>query len=788
MADLYGAVEVAMEGPRLSAQGQATLREIVNRQAVNQDLVQKDEQGWQITEAGRVYLRHADTGRTVPDLQWVETPAEIQDNIRTFWTTALGDDEDYEYFVYDSISGWVAPTKFAAFKAMTVEKYKEMKRLKPSKFRGGHGKKIHQIAQGPLSLEECPAGHAALAELLKRRPAKGWKRVLHAVGPEPGQESVLARFLAELQDEEIMLRGNVEGDQRRLYTPTMLLAAMVATARKTLTTWVNLRALFREMYCLLGLGEPDHPNRSELAGPFWEIVDEPLPEVLHTADPGPKRPGKRAVPSVIDFRPRVGVKPKWKFDDFSNEKHFLPAMARLGVPTGHPGVSWRIVGSDDKDCQTQALVSCSQTGLTPEVLLKALPRSWRETEDVVAVPVHWFTKPAFLPRGPKPPFVHTASLPLTSYSQDLAAAPTRSNEGRVIHWAGHRSECVADGRLRKLLVQTIIGTYFTDSQRTLLRTGFPELQGGNVPPIVDHSLARLAQELFLPLSFLEKIEMLLKDKRQVIFYGPPGTGKTYVARKLAQHFAETTNGQVEKVQFHPSYAYEDFVQGFRPRTKDGQTVFKLINGPLLRLAKKAAANPGTRNVLLIDELNRGNIAKIFGELYFLLEYRDEEMRLQYGAQPFKLPKDEFWIIGTMNTADRSIALVDAALRRRFHFVPFFPDREPIRGLLGRWLAANCQKMAWVAGLVERVNGMLDNRHLSIGPSHFLRRDLDQEKLAMVWEHSVIPYLQEQFFGQEERLVEFELERLRTGQSGSTVGDVTGLEMPSDLEASLDDAE
>ena len=90
-------------------------------------------------------------------------------------------------------------------------------------------------------------------------------------------------------------------------------------------------------------------------------------------------------------------------------------------------------------------------------------------------------------------------------------------------------------------------------------------------------------------------------------------------------------------------------------------------------------------MLVIDEINRGNLAKIFGELYFLLEYRDEEIMLQYGGQPFSLPKN-LLIIGTMNTADRSISHIDAALRRRFHFFPLFPDEEPIKGLLERYLA------------------------------------------------------------------------------------------------------
>ena len=137
------------------------------------------------------------------------------------------------------------------------------------------------------------------------------------------------------------------------------------------------------------------------------------------------------------------------------------------------------------------------------------------------------------------------------------------------------------------------------------------------------------------------------------------------------------------IKVHPSYAYEDFVEGYRPRLTNGQAAFALIHGPLLRIAEKARSTDA-RCVLLIDEINRGNVAKVFGDLYYLLEYRNEQISLQYSEQPFSLPKN-LWIIGTMNTADRSIALVDSALRRRFHFVPFYPDRPPVQGLLRPWL-------------------------------------------------------------------------------------------------------
>lgn len=154
------------------------------------------------------------------------------------------------------------------------------------------------------------------------------------------------------------------------------------------------------------------------------------------------------------------------------------------------------------------------------------------------------------------------------------------------------------------------------------------------------------------------------------------------------------------------------------------------------------------------------MAKVFGELYFLLEYRQEEIRLQYSDEPFSLPSN-LYILGTMNTADRSIALVDLALRRRFYFVPFFPDKPPVQGLLRRWLRRHRPQMEAVADLVDRANELLGNRLAAIGPSYFFDPRLDEEKLALIWEHAVLPYIAEQLFGGEDtRLDEFALDRLR----------------------------
>src|SRR6185312_10149303 len=152
----------------------------------------------------------------------------------------------------------------------------------------------------------------------------------------------------------------------------------------------------------------------------------------------------------------------------------------------------------------------------------------------------------------------------------------------------------------------------------------------------------------------------------------------------------SAGGEFELIQFHPSYSYEDFFEGFRPApTTDGSGVlYELTPGPLRRIAKAASEDLARPYVLIIDEINRGNIPKIFGELLFLLEYRRREVRLQYWPEAaFTLPENLF-LIGTMNTADRSIALVDAALRRRFYFVEFSPTKPPVSDVLARWLEAH----------------------------------------------------------------------------------------------------
>ncbi len=268
-------------------------------------------------------------------------------------------------------------------------------------------------------------------------------------------------------------------------------------------------------------------------------------------------------------------------------------------------------------------------------------------------------------------------------------------------------------------------------------------------------LDKLAGELLIDRSFLEDIEELLKDKRQVILYGPPGTGKTYLAREFAKTLAPD---RYTIVQFHPSSSYEDFFEGYRPdEGRDGSLTYGLKHGPLARLADRARSSPDQTHIMIIDEINRANLPKVLGELLYLLEYRDEKVQTLYRPDDgFALPPN-LWFIGTMNTADRSIALVDAALRRRFHFVPFFPDRWPIEDLLQRWLEAKGEP-TWVAELVAQVNDELKDElggsHLLLGPSYFMKENLDEQAVRRIWEYNIEPFIEDQFFDNHEQIDKF----------------------------------
>jgi 5-methylcytosine-specific restriction protein B len=299
-------------------------------------------------------------------------------------------------------------------------------------------------------------------------------------------------------------------------------------------------------------------------------------------------------------------------------------------------------------------------------------------------------------------------------------------------------------------------------------------------PALEHELEfpritdELADELLIDRQWLQDQADLLWDRRQMIFYGPPGTGKTYIARKLAGHLAEPA--AVKLVQFHPSYTYEDFFEGFRPVQGDNhQLTFDLRPGPFRQLVDAARQHPSDPYLLIIDEINRANLAKVFGELYFLLEYRDDAISLLYSAErEFTLPPNVF-VIGTMNTADRSIALVDAAMRRRFAFVELHPSEPPTAGLLASWLkrlaaTETVEHGLDAPGLLDVLNRRIDERDFAIGPSYLMRPEIyrTEDGLTRVWQTSILPLLEEHHYGSPREVLDrYRLDALRKALGNST---------------------
>ncbi|MET9145246.1 AAA family ATPase [Streptomyces sp. NPDC004042] len=340
-----------------------------------------------------------------------------------------------------------------------------------------------------------------------------------------------------------------------------------------------------------------------------------------------------------------------------------------------------------------------------------------------------------------------------------------SNLRRTVDWLprSHAYEQLPEEVQQKLSVQhdVVDLTGVLDALDQLTgRTEHPATTAPGQDPAAERpvqrelSLPRITEALASDLlvhdrAWLEEMRELLVDERQVVLYGPPGTGKTYLAMKLAEYFGGGPE-QVKIVQFHPSYAYEDFFEGFRPveDPESREVAFRLTAGPLRELAD-LASREGNRHVphfLIIDEINRANLAKVFGELYFLLEYRTKSVRLTYSGDDFALPPNLF-VIGTMNTADRSIALVDAAMRRRFAFVELSPRTEPTAGLLARWLRREGRDLE-PARLLEALNARIDDADFAVGPSYLMKPGVYRDGgLDRVWRTKILPLLEEHHYGE-----------------------------------------
>lgn len=311
------------------------------------------------------------------------------------------------------------------------------------------------------------------------------------------------------------------------------------------------------------------------------------------------------------------------------------------------------------------------------------------------------------------------------------------------------------------LYRKIISLPTTEKQRESLSTPTP-------PPVK-------------PPEEYKRMSDALERKRQVILYGPPGTGKTYHARGFAvwwllkqqddprrydvigdpaslrqieSELTDVADGSLTWITFHPSYSYEDFVEGFRPvESADSGLVLKMEDGLFKRICREAQVNPDKRYLILIDEINRANLAKVFGELITLLEKdkRGLTITLPQSKESFSVP-DNVFLLGTMNTADRSIKLMDTALRRRFAFIELMPDVAPLAGAAVNDLALDDFLLALNARVARN-----EGREKQLG--HALLMDdgeaiADAAEFARRFRQEILPLLQEYCYDNYDDLADY----------------------------------
>ena len=280
----------------------------------------------------------------------------------------------------------------------------------------------------------------------------------------------------------------------------------------------------------------------------------------------------------------------------------------------------------------------------------------------------------------------------------------------------------------------------------LIRKENPILTSGSIDIYTDE---RFLNEVYMSASDLQKLKALIKKKQNIILQGAPGVGKTFTAERLAYTLmGEIDKQRVEMVQFHQNYSYEDFILGYKPNVDGG---FELKHGVFYKFCKKALNTPDKDFFFIIDEINRGNLSKIFGELLMLIEnsYRGKEIKLAYTDELFTVPKN-LYIIGMMNTADRSLAMIDYALRRRFSFFEMYPGFAT-EGFKSYQLSLGNEKLDKLIQGIQTLNEAISSddslgNGFCIGHSYFCNQtEFSMEWLENVVEYDIEPMLKEYWF-------------------------------------------
>ncbi|XZN90830.1 MAG: McrB family protein [Microcoleus sp.] len=302
---------------------------------------------------------------------------------------------------------------------------------------------------------------------------------------------------------------------------------------------------------------------------------------------------------------------------------------------------------------------------------------------------------------------------------------------------------------KKIFPLFLISSLYDDPDLPLLLDEYLSISKKEFSPV--YQLEEISETTGFKTNQLTQWIHAIHRKGQAILQGPPGTGKTFIAEKLAKHLIGGGDGFSDIIQFHPAYTYEDFIEGLRPITQNGQLTYSIVPGRFLGFCEQAEAREDTC-VLIIDEINRANLSQVFGELMYLLDDRQDTERfitLASGKQ-FRIPTN-VRIIGTMNTADRSIALVDNALRRRFAFISLSPNYEVLRQYHQR------EETGFIVdkliGLLKNINRTINNKHYELGISFFLTKTL-AEDIQDIWQMEIEPYLEEYFFDDQAKMDEF----------------------------------
>lgn len=339
--------------------------------------------------------------------------------------------------------------------------------------------------------------------------------------------------------------------------------------------------------------------------------------------------------------------------------------------------------------------------------------------------------------------------------------PSRNDEYkniRQINWT-HKGEWKHPG---KAVVKTLTDiTPYTDYVKTLNALFEDEVIEETEEVEVQYPIytkENFLNEVYMSEKTYDLLANLLRNKKNIIMQGAPGVGKTFAAKRLAYSIMGIKDpNRVMMIQFHQSYSYEDFIMGFRPAS----TGFELKKGPFYNFCKKAELDLENDYYFIIDEINRGNLSKIFGELFMLIENdkRGVALQLLYSDEKFSIPEN-IYIIGMMNTADRSLAMLDYALRRRFAFFEFSPAfrTDVFRQYLQN---KNNKKFNNLIAVIERLNIAIENddslgRGFRIGHSYFCTdKPIDDMWLNGVITYEIIPLLNEYWFDEPNKVKDWE---------------------------------